>query len=174
MPPDMRELLLKRFVAERSALLGFLRFLLPPDLAEDACQEVFLVVDRKLSTFDTARDFGAWVRGIARNVARQVAASRGRLQCLPDEALIDRCDQAFAEAAAEADPLAQDLVHLRTCLEQLDATQRELLRRRYHEGWSLAQLSEGMDRAAGAVQVALSRLRAVLLSCIQKTRRRQA
>ena len=59
--------LMRAFVARRAELLGYLRAIAPPDLVEDAFQEAFLVVHRRLADFRSDGDFPAWVRGIARN-----------------------------------------------------------------------------------------------------------
>ena len=64
------EELIRRFTGIRASILGYLRILVgDPHLAEDLFQDISVVVLEKTSTFDRAKDFGAWVRGIARNVA---------------------------------------------------------------------------------------------------------
>ena len=37
-------------------------------LAEDVVQETFVTAYQQLNDFDCSRDFGAWIRGIARNI----------------------------------------------------------------------------------------------------------
>lgn len=168
MNDDADDDLLRWFLANRAPLLGYLRALLPHDLVEDAFQETFLVVHRKAASFDAQRDAGAWVRGIARNVARQVAAKATRAVRLPPDQLAER----FELAAAEAEPGEDDdLVHLASCLERLDVPARELLRRRYHDGDALDELAAASGRSPGAVQVALSRVRAALATCIERRRK---
>ena len=61
---------------------------------------------------------------------------------------------------------------LQRCLAALSPAQRELLHARYQDGLSLKQLAERGARSAGAIQVALSRLRATLLACIDLARRK--
>jgi RNA polymerase sigma-70 factor, ECF subfamily len=163
-----RETLLRQFIAQRTSLLGYLRVLMPVDLAEDAYQETFLVVESKLGVFDDTRDFGAWVRGIARKVASRVAAKHQRSRTLADDRLADRIDQAWLEAEESSDPLAAKLPALRTCLEHLPEAQRSLLQQRYHEGRSIEALASATGRKASAVQVALSRLRAALHECVMR------
>lgn len=166
-PVTMHEDLLCRFVADRGELLGYLRALVPGDLVDDVFQETFLVVMRRVADFDRNRDFPAWVRGIARHVALQVRERHGRLVApLPDDVL-ELIEQAHAQASDERD----DLVHLRACLEHVGGSQREMLRQRYQQGQSLERLAQETGRTPGAVQVALSRLRAVLLECIERERR---
>ncbi len=166
----MHDDLLRRFVANRGELLGYLTSLLPGHLIDDAFQEVFLVVVKRADHFDRTRDFDAWVRGIARNVARRVRDAHAAHAPLPDD-IADLVETAYHEAE---DPARDDLRRLRVCLDQVGEAQRELLRRRYHEGLSMAELAAATGRTAGAVQVALSRLRASLFECIERARRRPA
>lgn len=162
---DMDDDLLHRFAADRPRLLAYLRSLLPPALVEDAYHETFLVVHEKLVGFDRGRDFGRWVRGIARLVAKRIAArDRRQIATLP-EVVIDRIDQAFDEEPAE-DAFAAQLDRLKRCLERLSIAQRGLLTRRLVEGVSYQDLASDSGRSAGSVQVAVSRLRSQLVECI--------
>src|ERR1043165_2977149 len=106
---------LRSFIGDRAVLLGYLRGLLPHDLVEDAFQEVFLVLHRKVGAFDRDRDFPAWVRGIARNVALQVLAKARRAVPLPPEDLLERFDRAAEEAEADGER-GDDRRHLAECL----------------------------------------------------------
>lgn len=160
--------LLHRFAADRPRLLAYLRSLLPPGLVEDAYHETFLVVHEKLATFERERDFGRWVRGIARLVAKRVAARDRRSIATPPEVVIDRIDQAFDEEPAD-DTFSAHLDRLKTCLERLSAPQRELLTQRLVEGVSYQKLASDNGRSPGSVQVAVSRLRSQLIACIGVT-----
>jgi len=159
------------YLANRTLLLGFLRMIAPQDVAEDAVQETYIVLQRTAERFIAGADPGAWVRGIARNLVRQALTKRGRLQAMPPEALIERCDQAAALVDDEGG-LDEQREQLQRCLAALSPAQRELLHARYQDGLSLKQLAERGARSAGAIQVALSRLRATLLACIDLARRK--
>ncbi len=159
------------YLANRLLLFGFLRMMGPADMAEDVLQETYVALQRSAARFTPGADPGAWVRGIARNLARQALARRQRLQALPAEALLERLEQ-VAAAAVEDDGDDEAVDQLQRCLGVLAPAQRELVHARYHQGLSLAQLSARTGRSAGAIQVALSRLRATLLACIEQARRR--
>lgn len=162
--PDANEDLLRTFLARRADLLGYLRAIAPPDLVEDAFQEVFLVVNRRLGDFRRDGDFAAWVRGIARNCVRQQLRRAGRLHCLPDGELADLIDQAAAESDEPAEPPGAD--RLRRCLERLGAPHRRILELRYALDRPLAAIAQEIGSTEGSVQVTLSRLRASLAGCI--------
>jgi len=164
------------YLANRTLLLGFLRMIAPQDVVEDAVQETYIVLQRTQERFIAGADPGAWVRGIARNLVRQALTRRGRLQAMPPEALIERFDHAagLAEDGAGADDRGdEEREQLSRCLGGLSQANRELVRARYQEGLSLKQLAERSKRSAGAIQVALSRLRATLFACIDQALRRR-
>lgn len=160
------------FMANRAALLGYVQVIASRELADDALQETWLAVHRSRERFRADADPGAWVRGIARNVAKQVLQKRGRHQLMPDDRLVDLFDQAEAEAAAE-DP-GPEAELLRRCLDRVDTRQRELIALRYADDRSLAEIAAATGRSSGAVQVALSRLRSALADCIAKARKASA
>ncbi len=162
------------YLANRALLIGFLRLIAPQDVAEDAVQETYIVLQRTAERFVAGADPGAWVRGIARNLARQALTRRGRQQAMPPEALIERFDQAAALADADAlDQRDDEREQLARCLGALSPANRELIRLRYQDDLSLKQLAERSRRSAGAIQVALSRLRATLSACIDQALRRR-
>lgn len=164
-----REDILERFVAERPALHSFMRLLLPAQQVDDAVQDVFVIVADRWHTYDPGQPLGPWLRGIARNVARRVRESAGQVTMAP-EALVDAFDRAFsdAESADERDHIAEALPLLQHCLDGLSASARELLHQRYALGRDLAGIARSLGRTSGAVQVALSRLRSVLMDCISR------
>lgn len=57
-----------------------LRFGIPEAQAEDVAHEVFLVVGRRLSSYDPSSPFRAWLYGIARGVAANVRRSAQRTE----------------------------------------------------------------------------------------------
>ena len=56
-------------------------------------------------------------------------------------------------------------------MERINSDRKELLELRYGVGASLREIAQQTGRAAGAIQVALSRLRRFLLHCIEQERR---
>lgn len=168
----MSDDLLQRFIAERASLIGYLRMLLPSDDAvEDAFQDTFLVVSRRAADFERDRDFGAWVRGIARNLALKRRSALQRTRTVDPQAFADALDLAYGEAELADDPTGEDVRHLTSCLQRLGGQQRDLLDLRYGQGRSMADLATATGRTERAIQVALSRLRAVLHDCISRQRR---
>lgn len=159
-----RDLLIRAFLERRGDLIAYIRAIGGAGIAEDAFQETFLVVDRRLGDFRPDGDFHAWVRGIARNTVRSLARRSGRLRSLPDDSLCDLIDRAAGE-----DPAPHAGVEaLRACLSRLGPEQRRLLALRYGEERPIADIAGLLGRSAGAIQVALSRLRSLLADCMAR------
>src|SRR5581483_4784838 len=72
------------------------------DDLDDLAQEVFLAAYRGLTSFRTGEDFGAWLRGIARNKV----ADYLRLTARRDRALSDFREQVARAVAADLDRAA--------------------------------------------------------------------
>src|SRR6185369_5580433 len=90
--------------------------------AEDLVQDVFAAAIKNAEQFDSSRSFGAWLRGIARNLLlMSYRDSRSRLLLL-DPAALSRLDDAAAHSeAAHAVPGYSDLRQeiLRECLKSV-------------------------------------------------------
>jgi len=164
---------LQRFVRDRGHYLGFLRVICRDDeLAEELFQELSIVVIEKIYTFDASRDFGVWVRGIARNLFLKAIRDRQRKSAregIHDPALLDSIELAYnSRDKAEEEASSERVVRLRACLEKLPENLRKLLRDRYEANNSSKQLSELHNRSISAIETALSRVRATLLQCVQR------
>lgn len=171
-----RQALIQAFVRDRGQHLGFLRAICrDPELAEELFQDLSIVVIEKIGTFDASRDFGAWVRGIARNLHRRALETRRdrvRPQAVYDPALVDAVLAAYeARAAEEVEEKADHAERLQRCLEQLPPRHRELIRDRYESNLSIHRIAEIRSRTESAVETILSRIRAALLQCIRQRAR---
>jgi RNA polymerase sigma-70 factor, ECF subfamily len=144
-----------------------------PSLAEDIFQETYLVVARKIDTFDRSGDFDAWVRGIARNLARNAIRKRAHLVPMPSPELLEAIDSSYDEATGEEnDILAGRLRFLHECMARLTDRQQKIMALRYRANQSMQEIAATTQSSAGSVQVAVSRVRQLLLDCI--TRKEQA
>lgn len=93
----------------------------PLDQLDDATQDVFVVVHRRLPSFDHAAPVGAWVLGIARNVARKY---RSRRPAAPLLQVIDRDAAPSPEQVVQRREAAELVQRV---LESLPVEQREAL-----------------------------------------------
>ncbi|HEY3493589.1 MAG TPA: RNA polymerase sigma factor [Polyangiaceae bacterium] len=134
---------------------SLLRLGVPPDAIDDAVQDVFLVVHRRLVEFEQRSALKTWLFGIALRVAREHARRRRR-HGPPQE------DGAEIEDEDAPDPLeqvvrseARDLLY--ALIAELDEEKRTVFVLADIEGMSMREISDGLGVNANTLT---SRLRA--------------
>ncbi|MBN1673829.1 MAG: sigma-70 family RNA polymerase sigma factor [Kiritimatiellae bacterium] len=135
--------------------------------AEDLTQDAFVVAYRKLDTFEQDRDFGAWVRGIARNLARSRRRKSGRLAFMELDQLEQQVERSFARPAGTRRNIWQDrLAALSQCLTKLDGVARKVVELFYAQGTAAGEIARQLGMSLEAVWQRLSRARRGLKTCI--------
>jgi RNA polymerase sigma-70 factor (ECF subfamily) len=132
--------------------------------AEDVVQQTALVAARRFDEYDPARPFVAWSLWLARSRVIEHYRSQGRRRAVFSDALLDRVATAIVARHPSAHGHA---AALERCLEKLPARSRRLLDLRYAEDASTESIARAVDSTAGAVRVALFRIRALLADCIR-------
>lgn len=133
--------------------------------SEDLVQQVFIAAFFALDSFDTTREFGPWIRTLARNEVRQYLRSRereGRRLDLYQQQLLTH----LADVEVEARQAARE-ARLADCLERLEGPVAEAVRSRYEGGQSFSQIGTRLHRSAEAVRVMIGRARVLLRDCIE-------
>jgi RNA polymerase sigma-70 factor (ECF subfamily) len=101
------------------------------DEVEDLAQEVFVAAFRNLSSFRREEDFGAWLRGIARNKARDYFRSSARRDSALERFRIEAWQWVEPELqSATATDRSDRIERLLQCIARLP----EKLRRVVHAG----------------------------------------
>jgi len=139
---------------------------------EDIVQQVFVNAFVHLADFELGRDFGAWLRTIARNAVREHLRNHARY---------DRRLRAYGELVNqrwEDDDRAVDFDEslrqaLHNCLQRLPPKAARTIRLRYHEGLDFRTMAARMNTTAGALRNLLSRVRVQLRECIERGLARQ-
>jgi len=135
--------------------------------AEDLTQEAFVVAYRKLDTFEQDRNFGAWVRGIARNLARSQRRKSRRLAFMELDQLEQHVESSFAQPADALRNMWQDrLTALSECLGKLDDVARKVVELFYAQHTAAREIAEQLGMGLEAVWQRLSRARRGLKVCI--------
>jgi RNA polymerase sigma-70 factor (ECF subfamily) len=133
--------------------------------AEDLAQEIFLTAFHRLPGIEISVSLGAWLRGVA---AKLLANHRRKFRAQPIglnaelQTLIDGRIEDVSGAGRESARMDA----LRECLGLLDGPARQLVRERYGDGASLADLAVALGRKTSAISMQLHRLRAILAICI--------
>lgn len=136
---------------------------------DDAVQDVFIVVHRRLGDFEGRSAVKSWIFGIARRVAkdhRRRAQRKDRGEALP-ESLSDPRAPSPLESAAQAEALAV----LHSLLDGLDDDKREVFILAELEQMSIPEIAEAISVNVNTVY---SRLRAARKAFEQGVQRYQA
>src|SRR5436190_21994443 len=107
---------LKRFLRHQADLKAFLGSVVRDrSVAEDLFQEVSLVLWQNYATYDPAKPFGAWARGVA---VKKVLQGREKSRLLP-LAFSPQAIEAVLGAYERGDAAAPDTDGLRDCVSKL-------------------------------------------------------
>ncbi|MBX7082216.1 MAG: sigma-70 family RNA polymerase sigma factor [Nannocystaceae bacterium] len=135
---DFRALFLEHYDFVYRALA---HFGMPQASLDDATQEVFAVVHRRLADYDGRTAMRGWLWGIARNVAssmqRGEQRARRRLELVADAEPVAGPDETLAQR--------QQIALARACLEALDEQQREVFVLAELEGFSAPEIAQTLD-----------------------------
>jgi RNA polymerase sigma-70 factor (ECF subfamily) len=138
------------------------------DDVDDLTQEVFLTALRSLATFRRGDNFGAWLRGIARNKVLVYYRSRARR----NQALHRFRDEVMAliegdfERAAASDR-ADTIERLLRCIAQLPARLRRVVRAGLG-GDKPAEVAQALGTTVGVIYNLHHRANQLLRACVQK------
>jgi RNA polymerase sigma-70 factor, ECF subfamily len=135
---------------QRSVYSLALRMLGTRDLAEDLTQEVFMQMNGNLSTLDSNRHLGFWLRQVTTNRAIDQLRRRARLQMTS----LEEETQLFS-AEDTSDPLLQR--HLQALLADLSAPARAVLLLRYQEDLDPVEIARTLNMPLNTVKSHLKR-----------------
>lgn len=136
---------------------------------EDLVQQVFVSAYEHLASYQQGRDFGAWLRTIARNQVRKELRRQGRdVRKLRSyhaylTARFERADE--DELRAHEERLRQALAR---CREELAAPSQSALQLRYEQAQGFAAVAEALGRTVAATRQLLTRTRLALRQCIEQ------
>ncbi len=164
--PVATEQFVQKLAESQNRLYGYVYSLLGDHgRAADVLQETNLVLWRKLDEFAPNREFLPWAFTIARYQVLASIRDHKRDRVLLDAELAEKV---AAVAERESSKLDGVQAALRVCVEELSIPNRELIRRRYTQSESIADLAGAMDKTQSAIKVSLLRIRRRLADCIQK------
>lgn len=137
------------------------------DATADLVQEIFVEAYFHLDRYQAGRDFGAWIRGVARNHVREMLRDRSResrlLQTYRDRVVDRLSDAGASERHENAMTEAQ-----RRCREELPKHSVQVLALRYTEDLSHQDIASRLGKSMEAVKQLLYRVHVLLRDCIQK------
>ena len=152
------------------AQLGLLRYITTlvgdPEAASNILQNTNVLLWKKADEFELGTNFDAWATTIAYWQVRAYGRDRKRDRHIFSEDLIVQ----LAEETGEPRDMEFTISLLRSCLQNLRGSNRELVNMRYNLGLSIQQLSSRLEKSPSAVKGALLRARRALRDCIESKR----
>jgi RNA polymerase sigma-70 factor (ECF subfamily) len=138
------------------------------DEVDDLAQEVFLAALESLPTFRRGDDFGAWLRGIARNKLLVYYRSRSRrsqaLQRFRDEVTGLIADDLERAAASDRAELIERLLR---CIALLPERLRRVVRAGL-DGDKPAEVARALSTTVGVIYNLHSRANQLLRDCLER------
>jgi RNA polymerase sigma-70 factor (ECF subfamily) len=166
-PEQIFEILMRE---NADMLLAYLRSAVRDEHAvDDLFQETMLVAWRKLEQYDRERPFGAWLRGIAGNLALAHFRERARQDQPLDEASLEWLEARFAQVhKLGGDTLGEKLSALRDCVQALPDEYRQPVQLRYSESLSLSEIGDSLQLATETLKKRLTRAKLRLADCLER------
>jgi len=160
------EQFLKLLLQSEGDIRAFIGAIVPDrHIGDDVFQEVVLALWRDKDSYDPARSFGAWARGVAaRKILQQKSQdARFPVAFAPEtiQAVLDAYDRTEENSSRKADAL-------RECVRELPEKSRQILVFRYEEELSCQEIAIKTGRTMDAIYQLLSRIRAQLEECIRR------
>lgn len=136
--------------------------------ADDLFQETMLIAWRKIGEYDRARPFGAWLRGIARNLVLTHYRLSTRQIAFSHEKLLDLLDQRVSQIDRRTgDSFDEKIAELKDCLERLTKKFRDPIDLHYREDRPTEWIAHHLETTKDAIQKRLQRARIQLAECLE-------
>ena len=141
-----------------------------PDMAEDIAQDAFVQALKSLHKFKEGADFGLWMKGIVRNMARRAWDRLYRDRKLARDSLAEYVEELAAGYDDGEDTEIKDryLIMLRRCIEKLSVKSAELVKLRYQMEMKCSDIADRIHASVAAVKMALTRVRNGLRKCVRR------
>jgi RNA polymerase sigma-70 factor (ECF subfamily) len=133
---------------------------------EDLVEQTFINAFQHLHKYQQGRDFGAWIKEIARNQVRQ-EIRRSSSEARRMEIYRAHLEQSYAEASStQRETLLEEA--LAECTANLPSSSSQLLDLRYHSVLDFGEIASRIGRSVEATRQQLARIRLALRECIEK------
>lgn len=166
--PERRDAFARLFAKHDRWLFSYLVSLLGNSAhAEEVFQEICVVLWREYETFELGTNFVKWVSVIAHNQVHRFRREHKRNGAQLSDAVVDLLAD---DAVERAGLLEARRDALRSCLQKLSSTDRQLVQHCYSDSrTTFRRAAEVLGRPVNTVYKALNRIRKALYDCIERT-----
>jgi RNA polymerase sigma-70 factor, ECF subfamily len=173
----MKPELATEFLANRHLLMSFISGLVRDvHEAEDIFQEVWIRLANAAENGTVIENQLKWCRGVARNLILHYWRDQRTSKVIADSDLLvflNYVELAYDEREITPDNWTDRQQALHDCVTSLPDKWRQLLKLKYDEQCSIAEICERMGKSSAAIVKALLRLRTALAACVEKKLRLQ-
>jgi RNA polymerase sigma-70 factor, ECF subfamily len=169
--PDRTKVFLTHFLSVQSRVYAYVRSQIARKSdAEDVLQETAVTLWEKFDSFQPDTDFLAWAYQVARFKVQHHYQKQTRRHRLFTEAFGDLVAQRMV---GMKDELADMEALLAQCMTHLGDADRDVVRRCYSVGATVAGVARQLGRPLGTIKNVLKRSRRNLYDCILRSLRRE-
>jgi len=162
----MRRELNVHWTKAHTVVSGYIRsIVIDFHLAEDLLQETAATVAEKFGEYDNSKPFLPWTLGIARNKVLHALRTSAHNRLVFDENVVEQLSLTYVELQPEA---AKMQIALERCVDRIRGRSKRLLEMRYTRDQTASAIAEAVGLTAGAVTVALHRIRKTLRDCVMQ------
>ena len=162
--PEQLAMVQQLFVQNLVPLRGVVRALIrDPHRVDDLVQETFLTITAKAGTFREGSSFRAWAFTIARFKVLESLRKNPLNDAFSEEVI-----QSLCATEPESPPNEERMEHLAGCIKKLAPQARRTVELRYQQEHTPPQIASIMGWSVSAVNVTLSRARALLRTCVER------
>jgi RNA polymerase sigma-70 factor (ECF subfamily) len=168
-----QDTIVRVLVKDRAKLLAYIWAIVSDvHTAEDVLGDVTVLAVKKREQITNEAHLAGWLRTTARTEALKALRTRRSRPTPMSDQLIDALDTEWATRDGDSsDDLSEAL---QTCLGRLSPKSRELVKLRYADGLSGADLAARLHQQIKSIYVAISRVHRALGDCIRAHRAREA
>jgi len=160
-------LFLSLFAQKQNRLYAFILMIVHNESdADEIFQETAALLWEQFDKFEVGTNFGAWAVSIAKFKVLEYLRQNRKSRRLFTQDLYEELTALAEPASSNVD---RRLGALRACFQRLDRSCRSLLTLRYQRNLSIQQIARQKGVSAGAMYRRLSKVFAMLRTCVERT-----
>ena len=160
------KLFFRLFMANESRIYTYILMLVPHRAeADDIMQETAMVMWKRFADFEAGTNFVRWSRQIAFYKILDFRKKRNKKRIYFNDNLLSALAEHAEKTLAEADPR---LEALKSCLERLGGSDRELICLHYEQGVTIKKIAQDLTRSIQGMYKVMTRIHNQLLRCINR------
>ena len=140
---------------------------------DDIAQRAFLLLHQKWETLEASSNHGAYLRTLAKGLIMNEVSKTSNREVLINKnmtTLLMRHDEKSPiEELISGEKFLQDREKLAECIKQLQENSARIVKARYWDGLTSAQIAEKEGKSSGSIRKLLMKIMGTLKACMTST-----